>query len=153
MITFERRTLLPVDCATAYDLSLSIDAHLDSMEHSGEQAVGGVTTGLIGLGEFVTWRARHFGVTWTMTSEITVWERPDRFVDEQSKGPFKTFWHQHEFRPVEGGTELHDTVRFQAPLGVLGRIAERLVLRRYMPHLIDVRNEFLVVEARRRGAG
>ncbi|MET0911354.1 MAG: SRPBCC family protein [Ilumatobacteraceae bacterium] len=149
MITFERRTLLPVDLATAFDLSLDIDAHLGSMAESGERAVGGVTGGIIGLGEFVTWRARHFGVTWTMTSEITCWDRPDRFIDEQTKGPFKTFWHQHEFRTVEGGTELHDTVRFEAPLGVLGRIAERAVLRRYMPHLIDVRNQFLVVEAAR----
>jgi hypothetical protein len=149
VITFERRTLLPVDRETAFDLSLSIDAHLGSMEHSGERAVGGVTTGLIGLGEFVTWRARHFGVTWTMTSEITTWERPDRFIDEQSKGPFKTFWHEHEFRTVEGGTELHDTVRFEAPLGLAGRIAERAVLGRYLPRLIDVRNEFLVVEAGR----
>ncbi|MET0457761.1 MAG: SRPBCC family protein [Ilumatobacteraceae bacterium] len=149
MISFERRTLLPVDIETAFDLSLDIDAHLDSMEESGERAVAGVTAGIIGLGEFVTWRARHFGVTWTMTSKITGWDRPDHFVDEQTKGPFKTFWHRHEFRTVDGGTELHDTVRFEAPLGVLGRIAERVVLRRYMPHLIDVRNQFLVVEAGR----
>jgi hypothetical protein len=149
VIMFERRTLLPVGIEVAFDLSLDIDAHVGSMTGSDERAVGGVTAGIIGLGEFVTWRARHFGVTWTMTSEITCWDRPDRFVDEQTKGPFKTFWHQHDFREVEGGTELHDTVRFEAPLGVLGTIAERAVLGRYMPHLIDVRNQFLVVEAGR----
>ena len=60
-------------------------------------------------------------------------ERPDRFIDEQSKGPFSSFWHEHVFRAVDGGTELHDTVRFEAPLGVLGRIAERAVLGRYLP--------------------
>lgn len=149
MITFERQTLLPVDMEGAFDLSLSIDAHLGSMGNSGERAVAGVTAGFIGLGEFVTWRARHFGVTWTMTSEITAWDRPHCFVDEQARGPFKSFWHEHRFRPVDGGTELHDTVRFEAPLGVLGRVAERLVLGRYMPHLIDIRNQFLVVEAGR----
>lgn len=150
MIEFQRTTFLPVDRATAFDLSLSIDAHLGSMEHAGERAVGGVTSGVIGMGEFVTWKARHFGITWTMTSVITQWERPVCFVDEQTRGPFASFWHEHRFEPVEDGTELHDTVRFEAPFGVLGRIVDRLVLSRYMPRLIDVRNEFLVTDAGRR---
>lgn len=139
---------MPVDLETAFDLSLSIDVHLGSFEESGEQAVDGVTAGLIGLGEFVTWRARHFGITWTMTSTITEWDRPHRFVDEQRKGPFKSFRHEHVFEPHEHGTQLIDHVEFEAPLGVLGRVAERLVLARYLRHLIDVRNEFLVAQAR-----
>ena len=150
MISFQRQTLIPVPPDEAFDLSLSIDAHLGSMSDSGERAVGGVTRGVIGLGEFVTWRARHFGVTWTMTSAITEWERPIRFVDEQQRGPFKSFRHEHRFVPSEGGTMLHDDVRFVAPLGPLGLVAERLVLKRYLPHLIDVRNEFLVPAASRR---
>ena len=125
MVRFDSRTILPVDRATAFDLSLSIDAHLDSFERSGERAVGGVTHGVIGLGEFVTWRARHFGINWTMTSHITAWERPDRFVDEQQRGPFRSFHHEHRFRSTQGGTEMHDIVTFEAPLGPLGRIAER----------------------------
>ena len=47
------------------------------------------------------------------------------------------------------GPQLQDRVRFEAPLGVLGRLAERLILGRYMPHLIDVRNEYLVATAGR----
>ena len=152
MVRFDAETLMPVDAATAFDLSLSIDAHLGSFEHSGEQAVGGVTAGLIGLGEFVTWRARHFGITWTMTSTITEWDRPRCFVDEQRKGPFKSFRHEHLFEPVAHGTRLVDHVEFQAPLGPLGRVAERLVLARYLRRLIDVRNTFLVTEATRLGA-
>lgn len=147
--TFERRTLLPVDEETAFDLSLSIDAHLGSFHHTGESAVAGVTQGIIGLGEFVTWRARHLGITWTMTSTITAWEPPTYFVDEQSQGPFKSFRHEHRFAPIEGGTELHDFVRFEAPLGILGAAVDRMVLSRYLPHLIDVRNQFLVTEATR----
>ena len=152
MVRFEAQALMPVDLETAFDLSLSIDAHLGSFEHSGERAVDGVTAGVIGLGEFVTWRGRHFGITWTMTSTITEWERPRRFVDEQRKGPFRSFRHEHMFEPVEHGTRLVDHVEFEAPLGVLGRAAERLVLARYLRHLIDVRNVFLVTEATRLGA-
>ena len=150
MVRFQRQTLIPLDMPEAFDLSLSIDAHVGSFAASGERATAGVTSGIIGMGEFVTWRAKHFGITWTMTSVITAWDRPRRFVDEQRSGPFKEFWHEHRFSPAEGGTLLEDDVRFTAPLGPLGRIAEALVLRRYMPHLIDVRNEFLVTEAARR---
>jgi hypothetical protein len=150
VVRFQRQTLIPLDAPAAFDLSLSIDAHVGSFASSGERALAGVTTGVIGMGEFVTWRAKHFGITWTMTSVITAWDRPHCFVDEQRRGPFKSFWHEHRFTPTEGGTLLDDDVRFEAPLGPLGRIAERLVLARYMPHLIDVRNEFLVTEAARR---
>jgi ligand-binding SRPBCC domain-containing protein len=153
VVRFERRTSLPVDPEQAFDLSLSVDAHLDSFARTREQAVAGVTSGVIGRGEFVTWRARHFGITWTMTSAITAWERPHRFVDEQQHGPFKSFWHEHTFHPRGDGTELHDVVVFRAPLGVLGRIAERIALRRHLSHLIDIRNEFLVEQARKLAAG
>ena len=152
VVRFDAQALMPVDAETAFDLSLSIDVHLGSFEHSGERAVDGVTAGLIGLGEFVTWRARHFGITWTMTSTITEWDRPRCFVDEQRKGPFKSFRHEHLFQLVEHGTRLVDHVEFEAPLGVLGRAAERLVLARYLRHLVDVRNTFLVTEATRLGA-
>jgi hypothetical protein len=87
VVRFDAQALMPVDQETAFDLSLSIDTHLGSFEHSGERAIDGVTAGLIGLGEFVTWRTRHLGITWTMTSTITDWDRPRRFVDEQRKGP------------------------------------------------------------------
>jgi ligand-binding SRPBCC domain-containing protein len=150
VIEFQRTTILPVAPESAFDLSLSIDAHAASMVRSDERAVAGVTTGTIGRDQFVTWKARHFGVTWTMTSEITAWDRPHRFVDEQVKGPFRSFWHEHVFTPVLGATQLDDRVRFVAPLGPLGTIAERLVLGRYLAHLIDVRNEFLLSTAQRR---
>lgn len=152
MVRFTVETLLPVDAETAFDLSLSIDLHVASFSGSGERAVDGVQGGLIGLGEFVTWRARHFGVTWTMTNSITAWERPKRFVDEQSSGPFKSFRHEHVFEPAgRGTTRLTDHVEFEAPLGPLGRLAERLVLARYLRRLIEVRNAFLVTEATRQG--
>lgn len=149
MVTFERTTFLPLAADAAFDLSLNIDAHLGSMAKSGERVVAGVAKGVIARGEFVTWQARHFGVTWTMTSEITEWDRPHRFVDEQVHGPFKSFWHEHVFTPLDDGTQLRDRVRFEAPFGVLGKLAERVMLGRYMPHLIDVRNEYLVAAAGR----
>jgi ligand-binding SRPBCC domain-containing protein len=128
-----------------FELSLSIDAHLDSMRRSGERAVAGVTSGTIGLGETVTWRARHFGVAWTMTSQITALDRPRRFVDEQVRGPFRFFRHEHRFETDGDVTVMTDTVTLRSPL--LGWIVEPLLLRPYLQRLIRSRNEVLVEKA------
>jgi len=145
-VRFELETLIATSPAEAFAASLDIDAHLASMKASGEEAVAGVTSGLIGLGETVSWRARHFGVTWKMTSKITELEAPHRFVDEQVRGPFKFFRHEHIFEQHEVGTRMVDHIAFSAPLGPLGSIAEAAVLRAYLPKLIVERNDFLRAE-------
>lgn len=125
-----------------FDASLDIDAHVGSMSHSGEEAVAGVTSGRIGLGESVTWRARHFGVRLTMTTRITELERPHRFVDEQIAGPFRSFHHIHEFERRGGVTIMTDTLTLASP--VFGALAERLVLAPYLRRLLRRRNAFLL---------
>lgn len=146
--TFTCRTELDAAPERAFELSRSIDAHLGSMADTGEQAVGGVTSGLIGLGETVTWRARHFGVVWTMTSRVTALDEPRTFTDEQVWGPFAEFRHVHVFEPLErpggrDGTLMIDHVEFAAPLGPLGLIAERVALTRHLRRLIESRNAWL----------
>lgn len=84
-----------------------------------------------------------------MTSEIVEYDPPHFFVDQQQRGPFKRFRHEHRFESASDGiTVMIDRIDFEAPLGVLGRIAERAVLGRYLPKLIDQRNAFLVAAAR-----
>ncbi|MDQ0768127.1 ligand-binding SRPBCC domain-containing protein [Pseudarthrobacter defluvii] len=132
---------LPVE--RLFDLARSIDLHVDSQQKSGERAIGGVTRGVIGEGQEVTWRAKHFGVPLTMTSRITHFDFPRSFTDEQVKGPFKAFRHVHEFEPTAAGSTMTDRVEFTAPLGVLGRAVERLFLTRYLERLISTRGSFL----------
>ena len=115
-----------------FDLARSIDLHLDAAAESGERAVGGVATGLIGLGEEVTWRARHLGVRQHLTSRITRFDRPRSFRDSMVRGAFARFDHDHLFEPRGAGTVMRDVFDFRAPLGPLGRVAERLFLTRYM---------------------
>ena len=127
-----------------FELSLSLDAHSASMSGSGERAVAGVTSGTMALGETVSWRARHFGIPFRMTSVISEYDKPHRFVDEQVSEPFAHAWHEHVFaETAEGGTTMVDSVHYRAPRGVPGSLAERPVLGRYMPHLLDQRNEWL----------
>lgn len=155
-VEFELRTTIAAPAEVAFDLALDVDAHVASMSDSKERAIGGVTSGLIGLGEDVTWRARHFGIPFTMTSRVVELDRPHRFVDEQQRGPFRRFRHEHVFDPADGGTSMIDRVSFDAPVGVVGRIVERIVLDRYLRELIHQRGRHLKAKAERRhgsGAG
>jgi len=61
-VSFECTTRTCLPRAELFERARSIDAHIDSMARSREEAVAGVTIGLISPGEEVTWRARHFGV-------------------------------------------------------------------------------------------
>jgi ligand-binding SRPBCC domain-containing protein len=143
VVEFECRSVLAIGVEEAFDRSRSIDAHTASMAASHERAVAGVTSGLIGLGEEVTWRAWHFGVPIRMTSRITRMDSPTVFVDEQVAGPFASFRHEHRFEPSERcGTVMTDHVRFAAPFGIAGRAAE-LVVGPYLRRLIERRNAYL----------
>lgn len=137
-------TMVPAPVQDCFTLSLSVDAHTASMRDSGERAVAGVTSGVMGPGDTVTWRARHVGVPVRMTSRISAYDAPHRFVDEQVSGPFRRWWHEHTFEAVDGGTRMTDVVEMASPLGPLGALVDRLVLRRYMTRLLRQRNAWLV---------
>lgn len=126
-----------------FDLSRSIDLHIESTKQTGEQAISGTTSGLIGLGETVTWRAKHFGIWQTLTSKITEYNYPNLFVDEMVQGAFKSFRHEHHFTKVDGHTLMRDVFVYQSPLGILGRLAEVLFLKRYMTQLLIERNRVI----------
>ncbi|KJC63995.1 Polyketide cyclase / dehydrase and lipid transport [Agreia bicolorata] len=126
-----------------FDLARSIDSHTRSQAASGEKAVAGVTDGLIGLGQDVTWSARHFGIVFRLTSKVTEFDAPHRFVDEQTKGPFLSFRHEHRFEPASGGSVMVDRVEFVAPFGPLGRLVEKVALAPYLRRLIEERGRFL----------
>jgi ligand-binding SRPBCC domain-containing protein len=115
-----------------FDLARSMDFHRSSMSASGERIVGGRATGLISLGEEVEFEARHLGMTRRLRARVTEFERPRRFVDEQVAGPFRSLRHEHLFEANGGGTRLTDRVRIEVGWGVLGWLAERLVVG---PHL------------------
>ena len=114
-----------------------------STNWSGERAVAGVTSGLIGAGQDVTWKGRHFGLTLTHTSRITVFDRPHHFQDCMVRGAFKSFCHDHFFESSGGGTIMRDVMRFEAPLGWLGRIVELALVEGHMRSLLQSRNQYI----------
>lgn len=72
---------------------------------------------------------------------------PDQFVDEQIKGPFRRFHHEHRFERRGNGTLMIDIIDFTSPVGVIGRMVDHIVLERYMAKLIKERNDFLKTAA------
>ncbi len=146
MVCLEEITIIYAPLERCFDLARSVEVHVLGNTHWGEQAaaIGGVTSGLPCLGDKVTWRARHFGVRFTLTSEITKMNAPDYFQDEMVRGPFRSMQHDHYFRTLEsGGTEMKDVFRFAAPVPVVGVMVERLKLRGYMQALLRERNQVI----------
>jgi ligand-binding SRPBCC domain-containing protein len=101
--------------------------------------VAGVTSGLIGLNQEVTWRGRHFGVWQQFTSRITGYAYPEWFRDEMVRGAFRSFAHDHRFRGELGGTTMTDECRFEAPGWVAGWLIERLALGPYLRRFLTER--------------
>lgn len=147
MPTIRLETFIEAPVERCFDLSLNVDLHRNSTAQTRERAIAGVTTGVMKLGDTVTWEAIHFGIKQHLTSHITAYERPHAFTDEMVQGAFQTMTHVHKFIPQPPGTLMVDIFTFRAPLGLLGRIAERLVLTRYMKELLLTRNRHLKLVA------
>ncbi len=147
MPTFILRTQINAPIERCFDLARSIDLHLDTMKHTGERAIAGVTSGLIGLNETVTWKAKHFGVMMKLTSKITECSVPEIFADEMLAGPFKMMKHRHVFEQKDGYTLMTDEFVYESPLGILGKLADALFLRNYMQNLIEHRNRVIKQKA------
>ena len=126
-----------------FDIARNIDVHVESTKHTGERAIAGRTTGLIELGETVTWRAKHFGIWQTLTSKIVEFDRPNLFVDEMVSGAFKSFRHEHRFTSSGDQTIMKDIFEFETPLGILGSIFNKLILTHYMTKLLKERNRVI----------
>jgi ligand-binding SRPBCC domain-containing protein len=143
MPLIELETLIRAPVERCFDLARSIDFHERTAAETQERAVAGRTKGLIELGEEVTFSARHFGVRQRLTSKITAFDRPWHFRDEMLRGAFAVLRHDHRFEARDDATLMRDEFYFEAPLGLLGRIAERAVLVRYMTEFLRVRAQIL----------
>ncbi|MFL6514039.1 MAG: SRPBCC family protein [Chthoniobacterales bacterium] len=141
MIDITTRVNAPMQ--RVFDLSRSVDLHTASTAKSRERAVAGVTSGLMSLGQEVTWCARHFGVWQRLTSRITVFDPPVHFRDSLVRGAFRRFDHDHFFIQRGEITLMRDVFDFESPLGVFGRIADFFFVTGYMRRLLVTRNALI----------
>ncbi|MET1013312.1 MAG: SRPBCC family protein [Paenisporosarcina sp.] len=127
----------PID--VCFDLARNVHIHMETTSKTKERAIGGVTEGLMEKGDSVTWEAVHLGVKQKLTAKITEMEKPIRFKDVMVKGAFHSFTHTHEFTQRGTGTIMKDTFSYRSPLGILGEIADKLFLEKYMKEFISNR--------------
>lgn len=141
IITLNTEIKAPINIC--FDLARSIDLHKISVEGSNEEAIAGVTSGLIGKGEEVTCRGTHFGIRQTLSSKITGFEYPYYFRDEMLRGAFKKLEHDHYFEEKYGITIMKDRFEFESPLGLIGKMANQLFLKIYLEKLLKKRNSII----------
>jgi ligand-binding SRPBCC domain-containing protein len=147
MAVIELTTSIAAPIERVFDLARSIDLHIKSTARSSERAIAGTTSGLIGIGEEVTWRARHFGIWQSFTVRITEFDRPTHFADVMVRGAFRRMEHHHYFGRFGEGTIMHDLFNYECPLGILGRVADFLLVERYMRSLLVERNRVIKATA------
>lgn len=129
---------MPIE--TCFDLARDIGLHCRTAAGTQERAVAGVTTGLIGLGEEVTFEGVHFGIRQRLTARITSFERPHYFEDTMLRGAFQALRHIHAFQTEGNGTLMTDTLIWTAPFGPLGKLADTLFLKTHMRRFLIERN-------------
>lgn len=143
MTSIHLETQIKAPLQKVFDLSRSIDFHIQSASQTNEKAISGRTSGLIKLGETVTWKGKHFGLYLTHKSKITDLDSPMTFTDEMVSGHFKSFKHQHIFTKTTSGTTMIDILQYETPYGILGAIFNKLWLKKHLVKFLSVRNMYL----------
>lgn len=136
-ITHEIYIEAPVD--VCFDLARNVDVHTETTGKTKERAIAGVTSGLMEKGDSVTWEATHLGVKQKLTAKIIAMDKPHSFSDTMVKGAFHSFTHTHKFIEKGTGTIMKDQFVYRSPLGILGKLADRLFLESYMNRFIAER--------------
>jgi ligand-binding SRPBCC domain-containing protein len=95
------------------------------------------------LGDSVTWKAKHFGIWQTLTTKITFAKPYSCFVDEMTRGAFKSMRHEHHFDKTIDGTLMRDVFCFESPLGPVGKLFNQLILENYMKVFLADRNQII----------
>ncbi|MDA1263514.1 MAG: SRPBCC family protein [Planctomycetota bacterium] len=101
-----------------------------------------LSEGELGEGSLIGYALRLHGVPVRWRTRISCWQPPYRFVDEQVRGPYRSWIHTHTFEEIEGGTRIQDHVAYRAPGG---RLVERLFVRRDLERIFDYRAEAIAM--------
>ena len=89
MSRIELTTVIAAPLERCFDLSLSVDVHLESTAHTDERVVAGPMSGVLALGDEITWEARHLGRRRQLAMRVSAYDRPRMFRDELVRGPLR----------------------------------------------------------------
>ncbi|PCJ61312.1 MAG: cell division protein [Planctomycetota bacterium] len=143
MPTIILETKISAPLKEVFDIARSVDVHMKSTSQTNEKAIGGKVSGLVVLGDEITWQAKHFGLNQKLKVKIIEFEYLKSFTDEMVFGAFQSMKHHHIFEEKEDYVLMKDEFIYHAPLGILGRLAEKLFLTKYMKTFLLNRNQYL----------
>lgn len=149
MVSFTLERVIRANPAAVFEASIDPALHIESMARYGERMVDGPVDGVFTEGSTVTWRARHFGIPFHLTSVVFDIDPPLGFRDRQLKGPFASFEHEHVFVEHPDGTLMRDTIALRSPFGPFGALVDRLFMHEYMRRLIDDRGAVIAAAVER----
>lgn len=141
IIRLSTRIKAPVE--RVFDLKRSIDLHLETAQSSNEKVVSGKKTGLLEIGEEVTWQGLHLGFNQTLRVRLVELEHPHHFVDEMVEGAFAHLKHSHHFEEVEGVTLMTEEFDYKSKGGPIGWLVENSFLTAYFRRFLAERNKTL----------
>ncbi|GHC45786.1 SRPBCC family protein [Roseibacillus persicicus] len=137
-------TRIKAPAKRVFDLSRSIELHLQSAGDTNERAIGEITTGLMTEGQELTWEGSHLRFRQSLTVKITEFHRPDSFTDEMVKGPFSHMKHVHRFEESdEKVTTMIDEFDYSTRGGLLGWFIENSYLTAHLRRFLAERNKVI----------
>jgi ligand-binding SRPBCC domain-containing protein len=143
MTSITLTTTINAPIKLVFDHARNITIHQQSTSKSKEVAIAGITSGLINKGETVTWKGKHFGLFLQHQSIISEMKLHTYFSDEQLKGHFKTFKHQHFFEEINGQTIMKDLMEYETPFSIFGQLFDIFLLKNHLTQFLLERNAYL----------
>lgn len=143
MASIHLTTFVAAPIERVFDLSRSIDLHKKSMSKIKEEAVSGVTFGLINIDETVTWKAKVLLKNRYLRVKITEMNRPHSFTDISVSGALKNMKHEHHFKSIQNGTLMIDIFNYSLGYGSLGKFVNSIYVGRFLEKLFEQRNAII----------
>jgi ligand-binding SRPBCC domain-containing protein len=113
-------------------------------EHMGFDITSGDLPEKMYPGMIISYKVRPLlGMKMTWVTEITHVREKEFFVDEQRIGPYSMWHHQHHIEPIEGGVLMRDIVSYKPPMGPLGALANKIMIRKQLEYIFNYRTMVL----------
>jgi ligand-binding SRPBCC domain-containing protein len=142
---FQFKQVLPIDIKTAWDF-FSDPANLSKITPPEMNFIihTDLTNKRAYAGQMICYTVSPvFNIPMSWVTEITHVNEPHYFVDEQRKGPYSMWHHEHHFKTIEGGVEMTDILHYEVPLGVIGNILNAVMIEKKVKGIFEYRTKVL----------